>query len=282
MQIASKALKAMLIEAVTTPKPGLVDMSDSGSHNDMDIYTFIDSSMALFPYMYDFAAIGWNFKGEDLRKLFQAIRKPGMDAEGAMMKATNSVNTQKGLIFALGCICAASGYLLGSGMPLTVENVTGTVAGMTKGICREELEALLQNSEPGKKLTYGEKLYLKYGVKGIRGEAETGFINAAKYGLPELKKSERLSHETAVNALLSLMENVTDTNVLHRGGPEGLELMKNSAKTARQLGGIKTEKGKKFLAHMNKEFIDANISPGGCADMLAISVMLYLLCEKQK
>ena len=33
-----------------TPKPGLVDRKNSGSHRDMDIFTFLNSTSVLFPY----------------------------------------------------------------------------------------------------------------------------------------------------------------------------------------------------------------------------------------
>lgn len=270
----------MLIEAVATPKPGLVDMCDQGAHSDMDLYTFIDSSFELFRYMYGFAEIGWNFDNKDLRQLFFDIRELGLSSERDMLRVTGGANTQKGLNFSLGCICASSGYLLSNNKELNAESITDTVSKMTEGLCERELEPLLKKEKPKEELTAGEKLFIEYGVKGIRGEAESGFISAVTYGLPILSKAGRLSNEVVIDALLNLMENVVDTNVLHRCGDKGLELMRKSAGYARQLGGIKTEKGKEHLRCMNKQFIDCNISPGGCADLLAISIMLYLLCNE--
>lgn len=46
-EIAQNALKALLYEVVTNPKPGLVDPADVGSHPDMNVYMFIDSSLSL-------------------------------------------------------------------------------------------------------------------------------------------------------------------------------------------------------------------------------------------
>ena len=98
-EIVDNALKALLYEAVTLPKPGLVDPVDQGSHEDMDIYTFIDSSVALAPYLSKAAQIGEKFKGYDLTQMFQELRQEGILAEIEMLRATQAVNTHKGAIF---------------------------------------------------------------------------------------------------------------------------------------------------------------------------------------
>lgn len=41
---AGEAVGALLTEVCTMPKPGLVDRTNSGSHRDMDIFTFIDAA----------------------------------------------------------------------------------------------------------------------------------------------------------------------------------------------------------------------------------------------
>lgn len=48
---ARLAVRALLYEVTTTPKPGLVDRRNSGSHRDMDVFTFMDSAAALYPYL---------------------------------------------------------------------------------------------------------------------------------------------------------------------------------------------------------------------------------------
>ena len=42
---ARLAVRALLYEVITTPKPGLVDRRNSGSHKDMDVFTFMDLSL---------------------------------------------------------------------------------------------------------------------------------------------------------------------------------------------------------------------------------------------
>lgn len=48
--ISQLALKALLYEVSLSPKPGLVDRFDNGSHDDMTFMTFVDSMMALSPF----------------------------------------------------------------------------------------------------------------------------------------------------------------------------------------------------------------------------------------
>ena len=55
---ARLATQALLYEVATTPKPGLVDRENSGSHRDMDFFTFQASAAALQPYFAQCVRIG--------------------------------------------------------------------------------------------------------------------------------------------------------------------------------------------------------------------------------
>jgi triphosphoribosyl-dephospho-CoA synthetase len=73
-------------------------------------------------------------------------------------------------------------------------------------------------------------------------------------------------------ALLQLMASLRDTNVLHRAGEEGLAYMRQEAK--RLLGlGAPMEALLGFAGQMEAR----HLSPGGCADLLALAFFLYLL-----
>jgi Triphosphoribosyl-dephospho-CoA synthetase len=97
--LVGDALRALLYEVSVNPKPGLVDPVSSGPHPDMDVFTFIDSSMSLRRYFSRCVEQGTTFQGDDLRALFLAIRPAGVEAEKAMFEATKGVNTHKGAIF---------------------------------------------------------------------------------------------------------------------------------------------------------------------------------------
>ena len=97
-RIARDACRALLYEVNVTPKPGLVDRNNNGSHRDMDIFTFADSACALYPYFKSCALQGLAGK-ENPQELFCSLRPLGREAEEQMKQATNGVNTHKGAIF---------------------------------------------------------------------------------------------------------------------------------------------------------------------------------------
>lgn len=109
--LAAMAGRALLYEVCTTPKPGLVDRWNNGSHRDMDVFTFMDSTTALLPYFKKAVEIGQETAGEPPARTFRRLREAGLRAEKAMFCATKGVNTHKGLIFSLGCILGAAGRL---------------------------------------------------------------------------------------------------------------------------------------------------------------------------
>lgn len=275
-KIADLALKSMLYEVSTRPKPGLVDSIDNGSHKDMDIFTFIDSSISLFPFMFECSQLGYSCKYDEPKELFKALRILGIEAEKDMFYATNGINTQKGLIFILGIVCANAGKVLSKGERINIEEICELSSNMVKDIVDRELLYI----DKKQKLTQGQKIFLKYGIKGIRGEVEKGFPTVRNHGLPNLYKyleSDLSLNQVFVNTLLHIMAYAEDTNVLWRGGMEALRFMQNHGKLAIELGGIGTKEGRKIIENMNSEFIKSNISPGGSADLLATTIMFYLL-----
>jgi triphosphoribosyl-dephospho-CoA synthetase len=146
-----------------------------------------------------------------------------------------------------------------------------------KRITHNIVENELKNISMKDNKTNGEKVYLKYGISGIRGELEGGLQSALMVGLPfyENAMHKGLSLPKALaHSLIGLMSIVDDTVVINRSGIEGLNFMRERASNAIKLGGMLTEQGEKFISIMEKEFVHRNISPGGAADLLAISVML--------
>ena len=98
-----------------TPKPGLIDLLNSGSHRDMDMYSFLASAASLYPYFAECVKIGRETADRPAPETFAALRCPGKLAEAGMLRATGGVNTHKGAIFTLGVICGALGRLAWEG-----------------------------------------------------------------------------------------------------------------------------------------------------------------------
>ncbi|MCG8501823.1 MAG: triphosphoribosyl-dephospho-CoA synthase CitG [Firmicutes bacterium] len=280
--LSEYAVKALLYEVSATPKPGLVDRCNAGAHKDMDFFTFMSSSAVLAHYFYKCAQKGVAFEGQDSSMLLHQLRSIGIKAERKMYQATNGVNTHKGLIFSLGIICAAAANCFSRHrqVQIPIEEICRQVAQMAKGIAERELKKTGEEKNP----TYGEKLYKKYGIKGIRGEVENGFLTVRKRALPVfldlIKFSKRGMNDILVQVLLHLMSVSEDTNIIGRHDLNTLSYVKESAAYALSRGGMFTEEGRACLRGMDAVFIRKNISPGGSADLLAVTIMFYFLSEK--
>ncbi len=260
---------AMRKEVDATPKPGLVDQMNNGSHSDMEYVTFIKSIQALKPYFKEMAvsATCWNKSAETL---FSALRPIGKKAEEAMLKATGGVNTHRGQIFSLGLAVGAGCYLKRRG-EATTDAISAFISEMVRGISYAELKI---KTEPS---THGEKMYDAYGVTGIRGEAEKGFKAAFNVGLPayeEALSSGLDENSAAVKSLVFIMAVLEDSNVYRRGGPNSAAWVKKTASCLMENGMSFKEFPLSQIREFDAEMIRRNISPGGAADMLALAIFV--------
>jgi triphosphoribosyl-dephospho-CoA synthase len=277
--IREAAQKSILYEAAATPKPGLVDRNNSGAHKDMDFFTFMASTAALSDVFAECAVEGLLYSSLDFTGLLQKIRPIGMEAEKRMFLATDGVNTHKGLIFSLGIVCAAAGSIFRKSQNPNIPRleISRRVKEMTAGLSERELKGLSEK----KMLTTGERLYIKYGLKGIRGQAESGFeavLKAPITILTEMIDKKLLPiNDILVHVLMYLMSDVEDSNVVGRHDLSTLRYVQGCAQKALTLGGMLTKKGKDYIYLMDNDFIQKGISPGGSADLLAVTVMMYLL-----
>ncbi len=279
-QMSDYAIKSMLYEVAVSPKPGLVDRNNAGAHDDMDIFTFMDSISVLGMYFYQCAEKALNFQEDNYIKLMESLRPIGIEAENDMFGATNGVNTHKGMIFSLGILSAAAASIYKETGQKEIGNIelASRVKEMTKGISKE-LKNSHEKSEED--LTYGEFLYRKHDIRGIRGEVEDGFPTVIDFALPSFKKLYRENdnhiNDILVNTLLSLMAETEDSNVLGRHDLDTLYYVQKRSKKALELGGAFTKEGLDYIEAMDQDFIEKNISSGGAADLLSVSLMFYLL-----
>ncbi|WED23959.1 triphosphoribosyl-dephospho-CoA synthase CitG [Vibrio sp. JC009] len=274
------AYHAMMLEAHLTPKAGLVDCVSTGSHRDMDINTFIASSDALRPYMKQFVRAGYEMETLPSGELLPKLRRVGIEAERAMFAATNGVNTHKGMVFTLGLICGAVGWLYKKGIAYDAKNIRSVIM----ACCSELVSDDLTDSKKAP-VTAGERLYKTYGMTGIRGEAASGYPTIFDYGLPVYEGcvADGYSEEQAMSqTLLSLMANNSDTNLVSRGGIEGLAFVQQQSKTLLEQTHSTSSDFEKSIQKLDKELINLNLSPGGSADLLAATWLLAQLniCAK--
>ena len=296
----------------TYPKPGLVSLVDSGSHDDMDADTFRRSVAAIEPFFARLARAG--AAGTPLGDL----RAIGLEAEVAMLAVTGGVNTHRGAIFALGLLCAAGG---------AGANDLAAHVRVTWG------EALAGERPPGG--SHGAGAMRRYGVGGARGEAAAGFPGATTVGLPALREGRRLASRwilqdavplplagsgqgwgaprasrmvegpndradgpaathgptrtpspspqgggeptdaaARVHAFFALLASLDDTNLLHRGGVDGLAFAQASAKAFLDAGGVGSPDWRDRAVALHRAFVARRLSPGGSADLLAVTLFL--------
>lgn len=264
------SLKAMLYEISSYPSPGLVSPVSSGAHRDMDYFTFLNSISSLDPYMYKFAKAGYCDKSP--KEIFKDIREIGKDAEKVMLESTKGINTHKGMIFLMGISLAASSKAIYEHKEF--DYISTVIKQMTEGIVQSEL----LNKNASEKCTYGEKIFDKYGITGVRGEVEEGLPIIFEKSLKYYREKEYLTEkDRLVQTLVYIMCYCEDTNILHRRSMEKLTYVHEAASEAIELGGVETIEGRSEIENLDYKFSKEGISPGGSADLLAITVYFSLL-----
>jgi len=260
--IADVAVRCLLLELRTWPKPGLVSHIDNGSHKDMNADTFRASAKAIAPYLIALSDAGAAGCG------MGRLRVIGIEAEAAMLAATGGINTHRGAIFGLGLLCAAAGARAGGwadpAMPL------GRVVSKLWG------DDILNGPIPLS--SHGEQARRRFGAGGARMEAVRGFPSVYRIGLPALRRGLRLalgdSEAARVEACFALIAAVEDTNLLHRRGIEGLRYAHETTRRFIDDGGVGLSDWRARAKAVHDEFIARWLSPGGSADLLAMTLFV--------
>lgn len=275
-KLATHAIKAILSEISLTPKPGLVDMVDSGIHKDMDYSTFLNSTSAISPFFIELAKKGFSYSVDNYSMILPQVRTTGLLMEKEMFSSTGGVNTQKGIIFLMGLSVFISAY--------TIKKQGHLNSTYFKKVLMEACAELDQEVDQNKPATHGSICVNKYGYKlggGARAEAQSGFPKVFNHGLPELQKYNTLDFNNATstnialkNTLVAIIAESNDSNVLYRSNPETLRELKKLA--SKYLSESSTEKKETIYNQLIKFCKENNISPGGSADLLAVTVFIYL------
>lgn len=267
---AQQAVRALLYEVTTTPKPGLVDRRNSGSHTDMDSFTFMSSAAALYPYFEACAKVGRETMDRPASDTFAALRPLGCEAEGEMLDATNGVNTHKGAVFSIGITCAALGRL-DRALWSDPARVLDEVKAMTRGLTEWDFRNVTEENA----VTAGQKLFVQYGITGVRGQVEAGLPVVLHYGLPVLENGLKLGYDinrAGCAALLEILVHSTDTNMIARSSRER---QLTWAARVKMLLGQTPYPDEDALVELDDQFITENLSPGGSADLLALTYLLH-------
>ena len=317
--IAHLATQALQAELDTTPKPGLVDKDNNGAHRDMDHALMQLSINTLHPYFVRLALLGF----ADTLPSHTVIRDTGIEAEKAMLAATNSVNTHKGALFSMGLAVVAAAY----------EEKKAAANKEERGKEREKEErgkerekeekedsqVSLKNLSPLESLasplsslqltikalaasfpdtsgTHGSKAKLLSNgtttIKGALDNAREGYEKLFAEWLP-FYNERRKNHDAHAlhKTLLRIMCDLDDTNVIYRTNVATAEEVKQEARAllasleeayaAQDKEKCTSAIEKKCasaellaLKDMDRRYTERNISPGGAADMLSLTVFI--------
>ncbi|WP_158734720.1 triphosphoribosyl-dephospho-CoA synthase [Alteribacillus sp. YIM 98480] len=262
-ELSETAAVSLIEEAALTPKPGLVDKSNTGAHTDLDYNIMALSAVALKSTFRDIAETSFNQPiDQSLREKIAVIGRHG---EKTMLQATGGVNTHKGAIWALGLLTAAAASLNKSSM--RAEDIALTAGKL----------AQFQDRRAAYQETNGSRVKQYYGTRGAKEEAQQGFPHVTLLALPVLYDRRRKQvHEdqARLDALLSVMSSLDDSCLLHRGGKNALQTAKRKSLSILKAGGVSAFNGYIMLQELDRELIKINASPGGSADMLAAALFL--------
>ena len=252
--LAALAERALRMELDTPLKPGLVCPDSNGAHKDMDYSTMLKGIAAIRPF---FPRMAMASTPEELKQL-------GIDAESAMLAATGGVNTHRGAIFALGLAL----NVVNAGLMSVKRNQQSIdtqsfiesrrLLKVLATLAKQLIDSNLQNTP----IAYGSFI----GAKRI---AITGYRQLFEDWLPFYR------NERDIQALLlRIISTLDDTCIIKRVGKERAEQVKEEIRrSSRRM----TESGPVndgVLAELCKQFEAEGISPGGAADMVALTIFI--------
>ncbi len=263
VRVEEAASRALLAEISLYPKPGLVSPVDSGAHRDMDLSTFHRSIESLQGYFGAIADAGG--RGAP----FHRLRDLGLLAEQSMLRATGGINTHRGAIFSLGLLAAGAGWNEAHGLPLKGRLLVQTVV----RLWGPDIEA----SHPTLPASHGSRVVARYGARGARSEAAEGFPTLMEVALPAFREAESRGADqdaAGIQSLFAVMAVLEDTNLIHRGGVEGLVHIQNAARAFLEEGGVFQPRWWDRALALHWDCISRHLSPGGSADVLASALFL--------
>lgn len=267
--IARLATQALQAELDTTPKPGLVDKDNNGAHRDMDYALMQRSIDTLHPYFVKLALLGC----ADTLPSHTAIRDAGIEAEKAMLAATNGVNTHKGALFSMGLAVVAAAHEERKIAANEEQILKERNGGEDVLVSLQTTIKALAASFPDTNGTHGSKAkLLSKGITAIKGaldNAREGYEMLFAEWLPFYieRRKERDAH-TLHKTLLRIMCDLDDTNVIYRTDLATAEEVKQEARA------LLDNFSKAALKDMDRHYTTRNISPGGAADMLSLTIFI--------
>lgn len=267
--IARLATQALQAELDTTPKPGLVDKDNNGAHRDMDYALMQRSIDTLHPYFVKLALLGC----ADALPTHTSIRDIGIEAEKAMLSATNGVNTHKGALFSMGLAVVAAAHEERKIAANEEQILKERNGGEDVLVSLQTTIKALAASFPDTNGTHGSKAKLlskgTTAIKGALDNAREGYEMLFAEWLPfYIERRKEHDAYTLHKTLLRIMCDLDDTNVIYRTDLATAEEVKQEARA------LLNSFEEAVLKDMDRHYTTRNISPGGAADMLSLTIFI--------
>ncbi|NVN89151.1 MAG: triphosphoribosyl-dephospho-CoA synthase [Desulfuromonadales bacterium] len=251
-KMVESLVKGAALELYLTPKPGLVDLADCGSHADLSLSSMELSIHSIADYLLEL------YRSLSAEERFEHQVAIAKRAE-RNMHTTLGTNTHKGYLFLSGLFLIALWHTRSR----DEHSLRATISSLAN-------DFFTTRGESG---TNGQQARTRFRAGGIVREATCGFPSLFNAALPAFRASvTRIGClKTASFAMLArLMQTVEDTTTLHRSGLFGLFRIRRDGQALER---VLVEGGDhiSFLNNLNQLYIRKSITMGGVADMLALS-----------
>jgi len=274
-EVARLAVRSLYAELCLYPKPGLVSLVDTGSHDDMNALTFMRSLFSLRHYFKKICLAGWHDAP------FERLKQLGIEAEAAMLKATRGINTHRGAIFSLGLLCATAGRARAQGTPMTPAALRAAMLiRWGEELAMHAAPTNARADAPTAGLSNGLRVAARYAVSGAREEGALGLPSVFEIGVPALLAARARGAsmtQARIDTLFTLMARINDSNVYHRAGPQGAQTVRAHAQRFIDLGGTANADWRTEALASHQAFVQQRLSPGGAADLLAASCLVQAI-----
>ncbi|MDQ0960385.1 triphosphoribosyl-dephospho-CoA synthase [Streptomyces sp. B4I13] len=252
--LARAAVAALTSQLALAPKPGLPDPRDLAARvTRRDHRGLRWSAKALAPGLAAMAAAARR-TGEPTPRLRAELGAIGRCTEHSVGLAGGG---HRGALWTLGLLVAAAA-------------LDPRARGAEVTVTAKRIAAHPDRAAP-RRPSRGATVSATYGAAGARGEARAGFphVRRALDALERARTAGAGEAEARLDALLTVMSTLQDTELLHTAGPLGLRHVQAGARAVLDAGGTSAEAGAKALVAFDTDLHARAWSPRGSAGLLS-------------
>lgn len=260
--LARAAVDALIGQLALAPKPGLPDPRDLTARATRRDHSALRwSARALLPGLTAMAATARR-TGEPSARLRADLGAIGRSTEHTVASTGGG---HRGALWTLGLLVAAAALRPGAGP-------AGTTA------LAKQLAAHPDRRTP-RRPTRGSTMSARYGAAGARGEARAGFphVRRALTTVTTSRARGATEPQACLDALLTVMSTLQDTELLYMAGPMGLRHVQAGARGVLDAGGTATEPGAAALRALDTDLTERTWTPRGSGALLAGALFLDAL-----